>query len=292
MGEQEEALVDLALRRRAFAEEIRTSMNLQTAALVDALAAVPREQFLRPGPWTIRGEAEAGRPVRQTPDSDPSHLYQNVSVAIDPERQLFNGGPGAVVPWIDALSLGAGHRVLHVGCGLGYYTALMAHVVGPTGRVLALEVDSALATEASHNLGAFGWVEVRNGDGSDPLQEIFDAVVIHAGVTHPLDAWLDALAAGGRMILPLTATMPQMGPLGKGMTFLLTNEGEWEISARPLNFVAIYSAIGVRDEALNAAIGRALMRGSTVPATRLRRDHHQPEDSCWLHGPTFCLDTL
>jgi protein-L-isoaspartate(D-aspartate) O-methyltransferase len=283
--------MDLALRRRAFAEELRTSMNLQTAALVNALAAVPREQFLRPGPWTIRGEADAGRPVRQTPDADPSHLYQNVSVAIDPERQLFNGGPGAVVPWIDALNLRAGHRVLHLGCGLGYYTALMAHVVGPTGRVLALEVDSSLALEASHNLGALGWVEVRNGDGSEPLQEVFDAAVIHAGVTHPLDAWLDALAAGGRMILPLTATMPQMGPLGKGMTFLLTNEGEGGISARPLNFVAIYSAIGVRDESLNAAIGRALMRGPTVPATRLRRDHHEPEDSCWLHGPTFCLDT-
>ena len=283
--------MDLAVRRRAFAEEIGTSANLQTAALVNALAAVPREQFLRPGPWTIRGEGDAGRPVRQTPDTDPSQLYQNVSVAIDPERQLFNGGPGAVAPWIDALNLRAGHRVLHVGCGLGYYTALMAHVVGPTGRVLALEVDGSLALEAGHNLGALGWVEVRNGDGSEPLQEIFDAVVIHAGVTHPLGSWLDALAAGGRMILPLTATMPQMGPLGKGMTFLLTNEGEWEISARPLNFVAIYSAIGVRDESLNAVIGRALMRGPTVPATRLRRDHHEPADSCWLHGPAFCLDT-
>jgi protein-L-isoaspartate(D-aspartate) O-methyltransferase len=282
--------MDPASRRRAFAEAIRTSVNLQTAALVSALAAVPREQFLRPGPWTIRGEGDAGRQVRQTPDADPSHLYQNVSVAIDPERQLFNGGPAAVVPWIDALNLRAGHCVLHLGCGLGYYTALMAHVVGPAGRVLALEVDSVLASEASHNLGALGWVEVRNGDGTEPLDEIFDAVVIHAGVTHPLDAWPDALAAGGRMILPLTATMPQMGPLGKGMTLLLTNDDEGAISVRPLNFVAIYSAIGVRDESLNAAIGRALMRGPTVSATRLRRDQHEPENSCWLHGPTFCLD--
>ena len=149
------------LRRRVFAEEIRTSANLRTAALVDALAAVPREQFLRPGPWTIRGEGDVGGPARQTPDADPRHLYDNVSVAIDPERQLFNGGPGAVVPWIDALNLRAGHRVLHLGCGLGYYSAVMAHVVGPTGHVLALEADSTLAQEASQNLAAIGSVEVR-----------------------------------------------------------------------------------------------------------------------------------
>ena len=84
---------------------------------------------------------------------------------------------------------------------------------------------------------------------------LFDAIVIHAGVTHPLDAWLDALAGGGRMILPLTATMPQMGPLGKGMTLLLTKEDDGAFLVRPLNFVAIYSAVGVRDESLNAAIG-------------------------------------
>ena len=57
-------MTDLDAQRRRFAEEIRTSANLRTAALVDALAAVPREQFLRPGPWTIRGEGDVGRPAR------------------------------------------------------------------------------------------------------------------------------------------------------------------------------------------------------------------------------------
>ena len=130
----------------------------------------------------------------------------------------------------------------------------------------------------------------RNGGGTMPLRAR-SRRSIHAGVTHPLDAWLDALAAGARMILPLTARMPQMGSLGKGMMMLLTKEEGGTFAVRPLNFIAIYSAIGVRDESLNAAIGAALMRGPSASARRLRRDAHEPADSCWLHGPTFCLDT-
>ena len=118
-------MTDLSLQRQYFSEEIRICANVRTAALVDALAIIPREQFLPPGPWIIRGEDDAGGSGRATPDADPRHVYHNISVAIDPDRQLFNGGPVAVAPSIDALELKAGHRVLHIGCGLGYYTALM-----------------------------------------------------------------------------------------------------------------------------------------------------------------------
>ena len=62
---------------------------------------------------------------------------------------------------IDALELGRGARVLHVGCGLGYYTAVMAHCTGPAGRVLAFEADEALAGAARRNLASMSWVEVR-----------------------------------------------------------------------------------------------------------------------------------
>jgi len=68
-------------------------------------------------------------------------VYHNVAVAIDPARQLFNGQPGTLAVWIDTLDLAAGMRVLHVGAGLGYYSAVMAECVGPTGRVVAYEVD-------------------------------------------------------------------------------------------------------------------------------------------------------
>ena len=143
--------MELDVRRRFFAEEIEAVARLRSAALVDALAAVPREGFLPPGPWTVMAESDftgmSPAKTRLTADADPARVYHNIGVAIDPERQLFNGQPATLAPWIDALELAPGSRVLHVGAGLGYYTAVMARCVGETGRVLAFEADEALAAQ-------------------------------------------------------------------------------------------------------------------------------------------------
>src|SRR5919198_4137946 len=117
--------MDLNLRRRFFAEELEAVCKLQSAALVDAFAAVPRERFLPPGPWTVVASPDLGLAsvtTRTTEDADPARVCHNIAVAIDPARQLFNGQPGTLAIWMDALDLAPGARVLHVGCGLGYYT--------------------------------------------------------------------------------------------------------------------------------------------------------------------------
>jgi protein-L-isoaspartate(D-aspartate) O-methyltransferase len=170
----------------------------------------------------------------------------------------------------------------------------MAHCVGPTGRVVALEVDETLAAEARTNLASLPWVDARHADGSAPLHETFDAILVNAGVTHPLDVWLDAVAAGGRMILPLTGMMAAMGSnIGKGLVLLLTRQEAGDFSARVLTVVAIYSALGVRDADMNDRLGKAMMGGPMKwqALKRLRRDPHQAGPNCWLHGPHFCFST-
>jgi protein-L-isoaspartate(D-aspartate) O-methyltransferase len=286
----------LDLQRQFFAEEIEAVARLKTPALVAALAAVPRERFLPPGPWTTLGDVDfvGGAPARRvtTPDADPKRVYHNIGVAIDPARQLFNGQPSTLAAWIDALTLSSGMRVLHIGAGLGYYTAVMAHCVGASGRVVAYEVDAPLAAAARGNLAAYPWVDLRHGDASGHIDGPFDAVVVNAGATHPLDGWLDALASGGRMLLPLTSAMPAMGPtLGKGLVFLVTKQPAGELAARVFNFVAVYTAIGVRDEKISERLGKAMMAGPPrwQAVTRLRRDAHDQTDACWLHAETFCL---
>ena len=284
------------LRRRFYAEEIEAVGKLRSRALVEALATVPREEFLGPGPWTVVAETDVTgmKPsrMRATPDADPARVYHNIAVAIDASRTLFNGQPATIASWIDALELVPGARVLHVGAGTGYYTAVMAHCVGASGRVLALEADAALADRARANLSSTPWVEVRAAAAAEPCGETFDAVLVNAGMTHPLDAWLDALTPGGRMILPLTASMPAMGTIGKGFVFLLQRDGE-AFAARETGFVAIYSAVGIRDESLNAALGQALMGGAqrAHTVTRLRRDTHDADAACWLHTAAFCLSS-
>lgn len=282
-------MTELDARRRFYAEEIEAVANLKSASVVEALATVARERFLPPGPWTIRGEADFLSAARQTVDADPRHVYHNIAVAIDPARMLFNGAPSVVAMAIDALQIEPGARVLHLGTALGYYTAIIAACTGPSGRVLGLEVDANLASAAASNLADYRWTEVRTGDGSEPLGESFDAILINAGVTHPLPAWFDALAPRGRMIVPLTATMGP-GPIGKGPFVLMTGTGDPErLAARIAGLVAIYSAVGIRDEAANAALGKALARLPFAPIKTVRRDAHDNGPGCWVHTQGFCL---
>jgi protein-L-isoaspartate(D-aspartate) O-methyltransferase len=280
--------MDLNVRRQFYAEEIQATANLRNAAVVEALARVPRERFLPPGPWTIHGEAGFQQPPRQTADADPRHVYHNLSIAIDPARQLFNGAPGLLAMVIDTLMLKPGDRVLHVGCGTGYYTALMASCVGPTGRIIAIEIDEDLARRARTNLASSPWVEVCTADGHGPFSTHFDAVLINAGITHPLSVWTDALAVGGRMIAPVTCAVTPT--IGKGpMVQLLRRPETGDLEARIVGFVAIYSAIGLRDTAVNDQIGHALRMNPAPPLKRWRVEPHAPSASCWLHTVHGCL---
>ncbi len=166
----------------------------------------------------------------------------------------------------------------------------MAHTVGARGSVTAIDIDEALADTARKNLADMEWVEVRHGNGTDVDAESVDAILVNAGMTHPHDAWLAALRPGGRLLLPLTFTVPAMGTIGKGVMALVTRSGDsW--SARVVTMTAIYSGVGLRDDRLNDRIREAFMKGGLPVFTRMRRDPHEPAASCWLHGDTFCFST-
>jgi protein-L-isoaspartate(D-aspartate) O-methyltransferase len=278
---------DLATARRRFADEIGASAGL-SAPLVEAFAAVPREHFLDPGPWLAWGEREQG--PRPTPDADPARVYANQAIAIDAARHLFNGLPSFLGMAIDALGLQPGHHALHIGPGLGYYTAVIGELVRPHGSVLAIEVDAVLAARAASLVRPGSPVSVRHGNGTGPFDRRFDAVLVNAGVTHPLTAWLDALAPHGRMVLPLTAPMPMTtANIGKGQLVLLTGTGDGEFAARGLSYVAIYSALDLRDGAIEAQLTASMLRSPSTSFTRLTRRPHDRTDACFLHTAAWCL---
>jgi len=273
--------------RRWFAEDLRVSCNVTSSAIVDAFATVPRERFLGPGPWTMRGMFEGG--AYSPAGDDPALVYHNVSIAIDPSRDLYNGHPGTIARWLEDLGIPRGTRVLQIGAGTGYFTAVIGHVVGAAGRVWAVEVDRGLAERARANVAEWPWIEVTHGDGRSGLPSQVDVILAHAGATHVLDEWLDALGDGGRLLVPLTVALPGMGPtLGKGMMLRVTRTGpEW--TAHVSSMVSPYSLVGVRDEGMSAALGKAMMTGALMKVTRLRRDPHEAGASCVLHGKSCCL---
>jgi protein-L-isoaspartate(D-aspartate) O-methyltransferase len=276
---------DLDACRASYAAEIRAVAGIRSEALVAAFARVPRERFLGDGPWLL---ADARWPVsveyRPTPDADPRQVYHNVVVALDPARQLNNGHPSALASWMDAADLRSGDRVLHVGCGTGYYTAIMAEVVGADGRVLAVELDPALAERARVALAPWAQVCAHAGDGGAAFGEQ-DVVFVNAGATHPRAEWLDALAPGGRLLVPLTVAGGLMG--SGGFMFRLERRAGG-LAMRAVSGVQIFDCAGARDaeaeKRLRAAYGRAAWRD----VRSLRREAHPEGPGCLLHAPDGC----
>src|SRR5262249_8952045 len=103
------------------------------------------------------------------------------------------------------------------------------------------------------------------------------------------DAWLQALRPGGRLLLPLTFTMPAMGPIGKGVMALVTRSDSTSWDARVVTMTAIYNGVGLRDDRLNDQLRDAFMKGMMPAFKRMRRDPHEPSPTCWLHGEAFCF---
>ena len=139
-----------------------------------------------------------------TPSADPVYLYIDSVVQIIAERHLNNGQPSGHARWIARASIRPGEHVVHIGTGTGYYTAIMSHLAGPSGKVTGIEVDTGLAARAKKNLSSYSNVRIVEGDGTTVPFDPADVIYVNAGVTRPADQWLDGLREGGRLILPLT----------------------------------------------------------------------------------------
>jgi protein-L-isoaspartate(D-aspartate) O-methyltransferase len=192
---------NLRKARRSYAEELRVAAPVQRnpEMILDAFASVPRERFLGPGPWLIGGNIKSYR----TPDKNPRWLYHNVLISLDARKGINNGSPALWTYLFDQLDLKPGERVLQVGAGTGYYSAIIAALVGRRGRVYAVEFEKHLAARARANLRPWPQAEVVCGDASTFDAGEVDVVVAFAGGTHPATLWLERLAPRGRLLMSL-----------------------------------------------------------------------------------------
>jgi protein-L-isoaspartate(D-aspartate) O-methyltransferase len=267
--------------RQSYAEELRSLTHMSSPALFAAFAKVPRERFAGPGPWRILGPDK----YWTTQSDDPRLLYQNVLIALDEAKGINNGQPSLWALFLDQLGVRAGDQVLHLGCGAGYYSAILAEVAGPEGRVTAIEIDEAIAERARIALAPWPQVNALHGDGARGPFEPADAIVVSAGVTHPLPPWLAAVKLGGKLLFPLTPGS------GIGAMALLTRKGETSFQAELMFGVQFIPFSGSRDPNLSAQLSSALNRDKGAAVRSLRSDAHDKEDSCWLHGEGWCFST-
>jgi protein-L-isoaspartate(D-aspartate) O-methyltransferase len=279
---------ELAAIRHAYAKQLLAIASVSDPRLEQAYATVPREHFLGPGPWKI-GTQEGT--YFATPSADPTHLYTDSVVSILPERGLNNGQPSFHVGLMASAAPRDGEHVVHIGAGPGYYSAILAELVGPDGRVTAIEFDADLAQRARLNLQLWPNTRVIQGDGTTIAFEEADIIYVCAGATRPADLWLDQLAEGGRLIIPLTIDETDTAgfeALAPGAMFRIERRGH-DYLARWISVVAIFPCAGARDETSGRALAEALRNGRAKEVTRLYRSDARPDEQCWLRAPGWCL---
>ncbi len=187
------------------------------ARVVAALAKVERAQFVPPD---LVARAYDNRPL---PIGHGQTISQPLIVAI--MTHLLHLGPDA--------------RVLEVGTGSGYQTAILAELAR---EVVTVETLADLAETAATRLRAMGYdnVEFRTGDGAAgwPERAQFDAIMVTAAAREVPQALIDQLAPGGRMVIPIGAD-----PLAQDLC--LIEKDEWgDIQRRRLFPVAFVPLTG------------------------------------------------
>lgn len=169
----------------AMAEELNSAPDgtpALSSAVLDALGRVPRHRFV--------------------PEVERDFAYLNRPLSIGYGQTISQ--PYIVAFMTDLLKLKPGSRVLEIGTGCGYQTAVLAE----TGaEVYSIEIVEPLASQAAEILQTLGYrhVHVRQGDGYHGWVEHapYDGIIVTAGASHVPQPLLDQLKPGGRMIIPL-----------------------------------------------------------------------------------------
>ena len=295
---------ELAIVRRAYAKQILSFVNINDARIEAAFAEVPRERYLGPGPWQ---GMTATLGYLMTPSDDPVYVYTDRLFGLITAKYVNNGQPSLHVALIATAGVALGEHVVHVGAGTGYYSAILAHLVGPTGRVTAIEFDPGLAARAAESLAAGGVanVHVITGDACQLALEAADVIYVNAGFSRiPLN-WLDAMRDGARLILPMgtraglkeiEAAHKDSAELNIGrimklarsqVMFRIERRGE-EFHVKPSIPAAFIPAEGA-DPVADAALAAAIEKGGAKKVTRLYRGDDVPDERCWLRGEGWCL---
>ena len=243
-----------------------------------AFEIVPREYFLGTGPW-IATSSVSGIPV-VTPTDYPIHVYQNVLFVLDRQKRINNGEPFLHGQLLGALSPARGNVALHIGCGTGYYTAILAHLVGPSGKVIAYEIEPELGHRAVENLKPWDNVEVRLASGVDGELPRCDAIYVNAGATRPVAGWLDALNEGGKLLFPL------VGLEGGGVSLLVTRL-QRSIAAKVIGDCWFVSCRDAYDPAEAANVSAAFYSGLWKARSLIRND--EPDHNAVLIGKGWWL---
>ncbi len=165
-------------------------MDERAETVAEAFAATPRAGFL---PRGSRWRASYDGPIQIG-------------------RGQTNSQPRTVADMLTLLAVRPGDRVLDVGSGSGWSTALLAHLTGPSGSVVGVELEPELVAFGRTNLSRAGrpWARIEQADPDRlgwPAESPYDRILVSAQADELPQPLVDQLAADGRMVAPVAGTM-------------------------------------------------------------------------------------
>lgn len=221
--------------RLAMVERLLLAGVVRTDSVAAAMTSIPRHRFIA--------------------DSTIDEAYADHAVIVKRDRAgtaiSSASQPTMVGAMLELCQLEPGHRVLEIGTGTGYNAALLAHLVGPDGLVVSVELEADLAEAARHRLGRLAPdLGPRAGDLADIVVVTGDAVVGHAaeatydrviattGAPGIAPAWIDQLGDGGRLVVPVV----DANGIGAVTCQVKGPDGLVEVASLPCGFLPMRSA--------------------------------------------------
>jgi protein-L-isoaspartate(D-aspartate) O-methyltransferase len=172
---------DLTYQRRQMVRRLRQDPGIRDQRVLDAMAAVPRDRFVRPH---LRAQAYG---VHALPIGESQTISQ----------------PAVVARMTELLGVEPTHSVLEIGTGSGYQTAILAELARV---VYSLEIVPSLARAAIERIRSLGYanVKIQAFDGTVGWSEAapFDRILVTAGAPALPAPLLQQLAPGGRLVIP------------------------------------------------------------------------------------------
>ncbi len=175
--------------RHQLVKTLQKNGFLRDDRVAEAFETVPRHLFIPDRPLK---QAYADRAI--------------ITKVVDGVGVSSSSQPAVMAVMLEQLELAPGQRVLEIGAGTGYNAALLAHLVGPTGRVTTVDIDPDVAAQARTYLQTAGArrVAVVAADGGFGHREgaPYDRIMATASCWEIPQPWIDQLVEGGLLVLP------------------------------------------------------------------------------------------
>ncbi len=169
-------------------KELIETGYLRTPAIIEAFQKINRADFV--------------------PEEEKEEAYLNAPLAIGCGQTISQ--PLTVAFMLELLRPEKGNKILEIGSGSGWQTALLSSIVGDRGRVFAMEIIPELETFGRKNVSKYSFVQKKiarfyclNAIHGLPEEAPFDRIISAASTEEIPLAWKEQLKTGGRMVVPV-----------------------------------------------------------------------------------------